>query len=108
MEQYRKISADLSVDPHHFRLINVNFLEIRVQFQPAQTELVKTILANQGKPLPAPKKIVSPENTRLTLGIRIGIAVVAVALIIAGIANGGMADVLAKAINICTECIGLG
>ena len=73
-----------------------------------ETELVKTILANQGKPLPAPKKIVPPENTRLTLGIRIGIAVVAVALIIAGIANGGMADVLAKAINICTECIGLG
>ncbi len=32
----------------------------------------------------------------------------AAALVIAGIANGGMRDVLIKAINICTECIGLG
>lgn len=32
----------------------------------------------------------------------------AVALIILGITNGGMADVLQKAIKICTECIGLG
>lgn len=29
-------------------------------------------------------------------------------LIAAGIANGGLRDVLIKAINICTECIGLG
>lgn len=32
----------------------------------------------------------------------------AVIFIILGIANGGMRDVLFKAINICTECIGLG
>ena len=30
------------------------------------------------------------------------------ALIAAGIANGGLRDVLYKAKNICTECIGLG
>ena len=29
-------------------------------------------------------------------------------LVILGIFNGGMADVLAKAVKICTECIGLG
>ncbi|HBA97870.1 MAG TPA: thioredoxin [Lachnospiraceae bacterium] len=29
-------------------------------------------------------------------------------LIAAGIWNGGLNDVLIKAINICTECIGLG
>jgi hypothetical protein len=28
--------------------------------------------------------------------------------IVLGIVNGGMADVLNKAIKICTECIGLG
>ena len=39
---------------------------------------------------------------------RIVIATVAVIFIILGIFNGGMADVLAKAIKICTECIGLG
>lgn len=35
----------------------------------------------------------------------IGIAALLIAL---GIANGGMRDVLVKASNICTECIGLG
>ena len=29
-------------------------------------------------------------------------------IILLGILNGGMADVLGKAIRICTECIGLG
>ena len=32
----------------------------------------------------------------------------AVALVVLGIFNGGMGDVLAKAVKICTECIGLG
>ena len=36
------------------------------------------------------------------------IAATAVALIVLGVMNGGMFDVLVKAINICTECIGLG
>ena len=40
--------------------------------------------------------------------LRIVVAVIAVALLAVGIFGGGMADVLAKAINICTECIGLG
>ncbi len=34
--------------------------------------------------------------------------IAALALIVAGVLNGGMYDVLVKAINICTECIGLG
>ena len=36
------------------------------------------------------------------------LVIAAVALIVAGILNGGMRDVLYKAKNICTECIGLG
>ncbi len=40
--------------------------------------------------------------------LRVVIAVIAIVFIIAGILNGGMADVLAKAVRICTECIGLG
>jgi len=39
---------------------------------------------------------------------RIAVGAIAVAFIIIGITNGGAADVLAKAIAICTECIGLG
>jgi hypothetical protein len=40
--------------------------------------------------------------------VRIGLYAVAVVMIVLGINNGGMRDVLIKAINICTECIGLG
>ena len=40
--------------------------------------------------------------------VRVAILVVAVVLIVWGILNGGMKDVFAKAIRICTECIGLG
>lgn len=40
--------------------------------------------------------------------VRIVIVVLAVLFLILGVGNGGMRDVLVKAINICTECIGLG
>ncbi len=40
--------------------------------------------------------------------IRIFIVLIAIAVIIYGYFAGGTADVLTKAINICTECIGLG
>ena len=36
------------------------------------------------------------------------ILAVAVAFVLIGIFNGGVADVLSKAVKICTECIGLG
>lgn len=42
------------------------------------------------------------------LGVRLAIFAVAVAFIIAGIANGNMAKILVKAINICLECVGIG
>ncbi len=49
------------------------------------------------------------ENEKVSLWVLRGIVfVVAIVLIILGIINGGMEDVLAKAIRICTECIGLG
>ncbi len=41
-------------------------------------------------------------------GVRGVILAVALVFIILGIVNGGMTDVLGKAVNICTECIGLG
>ena len=40
--------------------------------------------------------------------IRAALIVLAALLIVAGIHNGGLRDVLYKAKNICTECIGLG
>ena len=41
-------------------------------------------------------------------GLRLMLYAVAVAFIVLGVMNGGLRDVLVKAINICTECIGLG
>lgn len=40
--------------------------------------------------------------------LRIGLFVLALLLIVLGVLNGGLSDVLVKAANICTECIGLG
>lgn len=48
-------------------------------------------------------------SNNITLWVVRGIVfVVAVTFIVIGILNGGAHDVLIKAINICTECIGLG
>lgn len=52
------------------------------------------------------KKVASHD---ITLWVVRGIVfTVAVAFIVAGVLNGGARDVLVKAINICTECIGIG
>ncbi len=48
------------------------------------------------------------ENKKVVFGVRIGLIAVGITLFVIGIFNGGLNDVLVKAINICTECIGLG
>lgn len=40
--------------------------------------------------------------------LRLALFLAAAALILLGAQNGGAADVLAKAIRVCAECIGLG
>ena len=45
------------------------------------------------------------QKTRI---LRTAMLVIALALIVIGIINGGLEDVLAKGAAICTECIGLG
>jgi len=39
---------------------------------------------------------------------RILLLATAVCFMVLGVLNGGMRDVFVKAVNICTECIGLG
>ncbi len=39
---------------------------------------------------------------------RLAVLVLAVIFVIAGIINGSMEDMIIKAVNICTECVGLG
>lgn len=48
------------------------------------------------------------DDTRTLLVLRIAVFAVAVVFIGLGIHNGGAQSVLIKAINICSECIGLG
>ena len=48
------------------------------------------------------------KNNKYKVIIQVSILCIAVVMIIIGITNGGAEDVLQKAINICTECIGLG
>lgn len=40
--------------------------------------------------------------------LKLALFALAAALTVLGIINGGMRDVFVKAVNICTECIGLG
>ncbi len=63
------------------------------------------------KPLVKEKKENKPHKKGKRVGVtllRIALAAAGVALVVLGIFNGGMEDVLLKAINICTQCIGLG
>ena len=40
--------------------------------------------------------------------VRLGILAAAAVFMVLGALNGGARDVFVKAVNICTECIGLG
>ena len=68
-------------------------------------ELVKQIIKNNGR-----KEIVRQEpKNKLAINIARGVILgLSMVLIVVGIFDGSVEDVLQKAINICTECIGLG
>ena len=51
---------------------------------------------------------IKTERPKLLLAVRLGLPILAAVFIVLGVMNGGARDVLVKAINICTECIGLG
>ena len=70
---------------------------------------LREIEALKGAPRRTPKAAVEalPEADG-TLALRLALLSAAVALIVLGVMNGGARDVLIKAINLCTECIGLG
>lgn len=90
-----------------------------------EIDLVKTEIANAAKEgivvRPAAKQPEKREvlvqkypvlrwfsTEKFVLISRIAIAAAGCLLFIVGICNGGMADVLEKAVQICTQCIGLG
>ena len=57
---------------------------------------------------PPEKNAVQPVSPQYGRYLRYPLLAVAVFLLIWGLTQGGAADVLTKAVNICTECIGLG
>lgn len=77
-----------------------------------QLNYVKNMIKIGGKANPSKENafvaVINKNEKWVVLGLRIALLVVAVAFIIAGSINGGAHDVFIKAINICTECIGLG
>ena len=60
------------------------------------------------KPVKAAGRIEQKAEPKRKSLIQAVLLVVAAALIVAGILNGSARDMLIKAINICTECVGLG
>lgn len=78
-----------------------------------ETALVKAALSER-KGMTAPVKKDGSDSEkrfsdpRLVWSVRAVILVVGVLFVVLGVLNGGMSDVLGKAIRICTECIGLG
>lgn len=75
-----------------------------VKANAVNTESVKSCWISEK--LMAVKKFCA--NKWFGIGVRIALVAIAVVFIITGIAGGGMEDVFEKAVNICTQCIGLG
>ena len=70
-----------------------------------ETDIYKKVIAS-GNVTAA--SITESKKSKTLIIVRCSLLVLAVCLMIAGILNGGMKDVLDKAVAICTECIGLG
>lgn len=77
------------------------FAQVREASMERELEAAKTAPKRKPEPQTAQKSPLVPVG-------QIALYVAAIIMLIAGIMNGGMYDVLVKAINICTECIGLG
>ena len=60
------------------------------------------------KPCPPKGEKISDTDTKKETVLKYAILIIGVVLIVIGVFNGGMTDVLDKAVKICTECIGLG
>ncbi len=87
--------------------IVIAFVALMALAQMRNKSILREILAAKNAPKRQPEPIAARNNILVLTG-RIALGAGAIALLIAGVLNGGMYDVLVKAINICTECIGLG
>ena len=83
--------------------------EIFARSYSSELELLKALIASSS-PAEAPlnKPTDSTTTARIILAVRIVVILVALALIITGIATGDVENIIDKAIRICQECIGIG
>lgn len=70
--------------------------------------LTKEAIAQGGKTTAKTEQLPAKYNHKTVNIAKYAILVIAIVLIISGLCGGGTADVLRKAINLCTECVGLG
>lgn len=87
--------------------IAVAFAALMVFAQVREASIQRELEAAKTAPKRNPEPQTAQKSSLILVG-QIALYVAAVVMLIAGIMNGGMYDVLVKAINICTECIGLG
>ncbi len=73
-----------------------------------QLEAMKESIKKNGAPKTQKAESITTSKTDYTAIAKYAILGISIILVILGIFNGGMADVLEKAVKICTECIGLG
>ena len=104
-EQIDRIMAEYGRSVERFKEDGQTIAQLNDRLEEANRELA----ALRGAPgtsvlATSPKKAVPWVRS----GLRLVLYAVAVAFIVLGVMNGGLRDVLVKAINICTECIGLG
>ena len=105
------LAGVLSVVPFVIVATGCGFMTVLLDAESVNFELsfVKKVIAAGA----VRKTVGDPESTvadrgRALLIARVVVIAVALIFIAVGIFNGGMRDVLGKAIKICTECIGLG
>lgn len=123
------VSGEYNAEISHGMLVYLAFLFPMIAYEVAyvivrdlsynrESELLKKAMASGGKAQEIPEQttclivkaysFVKENAKQITLGVRIALVGCAIVFIVIGSLNGGMADVLNKAIKICTECIGLG
>ena len=83
--------------------------KIRQTMKEREIDALKSLLVIANSDVPAPEMPETKDRKPALVNFaRVSIITVAVVFIVLGIFNGGMSDVLGKAVRICTECIGLG
>ncbi len=107
-------SIAVSLANHEFRKREIALTKEAIALCAAPPALCRTsgeVACDATKRLCPIKKITSvfaKREKEILLVTRCAVLLIGLAFVIVGIVNGGMADVVQKAIKICTECIGLG